>query len=200
MNGEELPSLLGKSMSEILEVLRSQPDRYDSHLPVLAAIGAVMPIRRVAEYGPGFGSTPAFLRREWFPQLTSLVSYEESDDWCRRLAYTLPADSRWDLRGVNVGNLCFEADPPPETDLAFIDSATADGRLALCVRLRGRVPVVVFHDWGVPPAYVEACALWPHVLIYDTTSPATAILLASPPPPELLDALVFRGWRGRVWS
>lgn len=162
---------------------------FDSHLPVLGAIGATVPIRRVIEYGPGLASTPAWLDRKRFPHLERLQSYEDNYGWYARIQDEIPSDARWELTLIRPGCFCYEAWPTEGMDLAFVDSSTADSRVALLVVLRGLVPLVVIHDYNTPSAYAKAAEHWPNRWVYERVLPSTAVLSDEPLPAALVEAL-----------
>ena len=184
--------------AETLAQLKREPGRYDSHLPVLWAIGETMPIRTICEYGVGLGSTPVWLDRKRFPSMEHLLSYEEQESWFHKIKEELPpemsADPRWDLKRIESGNLFFSAEYLAGTDLAFVDGFTWDGRIALLIALRGRVPLVVLHDGHGPDAFRAAQTVWPHVLVYRATDPGTSILSEAPLPAPLVAALRAQGY------
>jgi hypothetical protein len=149
-----------------------------SHLPVLRLIGRTIPVRRVVEYGSGGFSTVEFLNRGTFPHLEILISYEDDGVWYDRLREDprVANDPRWDLRRVATGRFCML--PLPEgCDLAFVDSSTADSRVALVPLLKNHVPVLVLHDYDGPWAYRAVAAEWKHCLVYDRATPQTAVLV-----------------------
>lgn len=162
---------------------------YASHVPVLKALGQHLPIKRVVEYGAGPASTSVFLNRNVFPQLTSLVSYEDSNEWCERLRRDIQ-DDRWDLREIVHGNYVADARFVNGYDLAFIDTQTADSRVALLRELQGQAPIVVLHDYDGPESYRRAIAEWSHKIIFKGMSPNTAIASFQRLPNSLRKALV----------
>ena len=155
-----------------------------SHLPVLQHIGRTISVKRVVEYGCGLYSTLEFLRVETFPVLEQLISYEDDVTWARRIALATP-DLRLTLLPVEPGMFCMQ-EIPVGFDLAFVDSSTADSRVAMLPRLRGRVQFVVLHDYDGPQAYRDACELWPYRLVHRGGKPQTAIMSMEPFPAELV--------------
>lgn len=164
-------------------------NRYDSHLPMLWALAAdpLRKLRVVVEYGPGQGSTPGLLNLARFPDLTTLVSYEDDVVWRERLIDEIPADPRWTMHLVTRGQMGYEAPLVADTDLALVDAATADSRVALVLALRGKVPYLVLHDYDALPIYADAAGLWPYAYVpVECPTPMTALLTPDRLPAHLV--------------
>lgn len=92
---------------------------YASHVPMLKAIAGSFPIRTVREFGAGLHSTPLFLNAEYFPDVESVISHEQRDDWIHRVQ-AVCRDERLTMMRTPM-----EAMPDwasaARVDLAFID-------------------------------------------------------------------------------
>src|SRR5690349_15789849 len=63
-----------------------EEDAWGSHLPVLKAIGRICPhISHVVELGCGRYSTPTFLDKACYPNLTRLTSLENNETWAKQV-------------------------------------------------------------------------------------------------------------------
>src|SRR5579859_3848467 len=71
---------------------------YTTHLPALLALRFLRPIRRVLELGAGEHSTLAFLDRECFPELETLLSFEQDPQWAERVKTLAGSDARLSLQ------------------------------------------------------------------------------------------------------
>ena len=113
-------------------------DGFSTHLPILRAIGRCMPeIREVQEYGSGIYSTPLFLDRETYPNVTLVTSYETSEKWL----YLAPKDARLIMLTGAI------PEPRLTADLIFIDSDTQDNKIETIRLVRERYAgLVVIHD------------------------------------------------------
>lgn len=160
-------------------------DPSSTHLPVLRALGKHLPIRTVSEYGCGYYSTLEFLRRESFPQLESLHSYEDHQRWIDTLRGET-SDPR--LHFVFVPEGQFSMQPRRPSDLVFIDSSTADSRVALLYYLR-QSKLLVLHDSNGPDCYRDALGLWSKQYVYSAQTPHTAVVWGDQTPADWLRVL-----------
>lgn len=135
---------------ECSRLIAEEADTYGSHLPVLKDIAASVHVRSAVEYGPGMHSTRALLDRDTFPGLDSLIAFESSDLWHRRIASAF-CDPRLNLKLQPLDEFQHVAD----ADLVLIDcgAGVKDGAVDYSVRsglLRAyeddQRAVVVLHD------------------------------------------------------
>lgn len=148
-------------------------DAYATHLPVLKAIGAHLPIERVLEFGAGKYSTLTFLDTAIYPDLTSIVTVETDGHW-RRIAYEWQVDEPRLLVTPNTGDAWAVW---TSVDLIFIDDGHADIQRIATIEIISKTrpsALVVIHDFEHLP-YQQA-ADFDHCWIYDRESPCTALL------------------------
>lgn len=117
-------------------------DAYASHLPMLTALGAWLPVRRALELGGGRYSTLTLLDRARYPHLEKLVTVETDAGWREWLRANVD-DARWELA---------DSIPPwiGEYDLVFIDDGhSLDERVASIEAVSAAWPcaAVVIHDF-----------------------------------------------------
>ena len=152
---------------------------YATHLPILVALGVIIPIRRVLEFGCGQFSTLAFLDRTVFPDLMQVDSYEDDPDWSQRMVNAISHDPRFRLQLVphpvstSAAQVLLEG-----YDLIFIDDSTCwQDRAATIRQVADRCSSsshVVIHDYEVQP-YREAAILFPHRFGFTALNPATGV-------------------------
>lgn len=125
---------------------------FATHIPVLTALGHIIPIRRVLEFGSGTISTLLFLNPSVFPYVESLVSYENDNDWYQ-MVRSQTADPRLDLYFVQ-GHMhtIIESLDLSNFDLIFVDdSKSAEQRSQTITQLALRkdeiTGLVVVHDF-----------------------------------------------------
>ena len=124
---------------------------YATHLPVLAALSAVVRPKVIVEFGSGTYSTLAFLDRAIFPTVESLVSLEDDSAWYEKMKQFVSADSRASLRLVaspvasQVRSIVWSA-----VDLIFVDDSEERGRAMTLKELSKHVSgtPVVLHDYN----------------------------------------------------
>lgn len=163
-----------------------------THLPLLRAIGEVLPVRRVLEFGSGFYSTLTFLDRSLFPQLEQVVSFETDEQWQNVVKGWAAGDGRLDLR--------FTSDMPTEArrvDLSGVDLVLVDNGpdstvraatiKAAAQRTTGRT-VMVVHDFEFAPYQAAASALKPQFVLRKL-NPYTGLLAATPLDREALRSI-----------
>jgi len=90
---------------------------YDSHAEALKAFGRFTKVNRVIEFGAGLGSTPLFLNREFYSDLSSLVSFEHEPSWADKVRTT---DMRHTLIVTPADNFA-PASKDMRADFVFID-------------------------------------------------------------------------------
>jgi hypothetical protein len=93
-------------------------DGYGSHVGALKAVAKLTPVRTAVEFGSGRFSTPTFLNREHFPDLTALVSLETDREWGEDTRARNP-DPRLVLRYCPIADI--HAAEVPDADLVMID-------------------------------------------------------------------------------
>jgi hypothetical protein len=156
-------------------------DPYSTHLPVLYALGELLPIEYVLELGAGLRSTPAFLDRARFPYLKMLTSYEPNVVWRQRVRDLIRVyNPRWTLiselepntlTGWGVASNGFE-------ELIFIDNGDVEADRIPVIEVIARAKpsaVVVIHDFE-RVAYQEAAAGFEHRVVCNSLTPHTAVL------------------------
>jgi hypothetical protein len=132
--------------------------RYNTHLPVLYALGKALPIRQVVELGPGLYSTPVFLNREVFSDVDRVLAIEANPIWANAVREACP-DERLIVSSIanGIGHLLPYADDLRAADLTFVDNggkALRSATIEYIVGL-GVVGVVVIHDYR-EPEYIAA--------------------------------------------
>jgi len=161
---------------------------YATHLPILRSLGAILPIKRVLEFGAGLYSTPTFLDRTVFPHLEKLISVEDDWEWLQRVkdyigspqmrAHWPDAWSRLSLRYGSPEKSMLWVDTD-DYDLIFIDSGrTIADRIPIIEAIAARKPscVVVIHDfeqWD----YQHAARGLTGLKIYSDETPWTAVFM-----------------------
>jgi hypothetical protein len=129
---------------------------YGSHVPALVTVSHDFPpIRSVVEYGCGRYSTPAFLNRDYFPDLETLVSVETNEPWAEDTRRR-NADDR--LRLIMCEAREIAEQKVPAADLIFIDCDDLGfdrqerfrGRLELLKRYEALESLVAVHDADFP--------------------------------------------------
>ena len=151
-----------------------------SHLPVLLAVGTILPIRRVLEFGSGSFSTLAFLDRGIFPDVEQVVSFETDGEWKDRVVEQANGDKRLDIRliGSEVHQTAATCDFAGY-DLVFVDNGpTGDERVATIKEVANRCHdsnLVMVHDFENLP-YQQAASLFPHRFCFDSHCPHTGVL------------------------
>lgn len=148
------------------------PKDYSTHLPILIALSRVLSIKTVVEYGAGLFSTPLFLNRDVFPDVTTLVTCETAHGWRQTVLTETTA-------GANQDRLVWydgDALPDDTYDLVFADSATEEHKANL-IRLcsTARQKVVVVHDSEVP-TYQEPMRGFKYFKDFQAFEPCTAIV------------------------
>lgn len=146
-------------------------DPYATHLPVLHALGKILDIRIVLEYGVGVYSTPTFLDKSYYPTLDVLDTIEKYQVWADRMSERLQ-DYRWSF-----------VDKPLDLwvyDLIFIDSGQSiDERLIDIQFVAKNLPanahtVVIIHDIENSPYIRASSAFWGR-FIYSRLTPHTGV-------------------------
>lgn len=152
------------------ERLRRAPDKIDpekyspathdeaeelfaSHLPVLAGLARLIPVRRVLELGAGHHSTPAFLDRGAFRNLETLRSVEDDPVWVEKMSGMVRDDPRVDL--VTVAKPMSDAVTRLQVgtyDLVFIDDSTGQEERVKTIRKvanesAASASLLVIHDY-----------------------------------------------------
>ena len=136
---------------------------YATHLPVLALAIALWRPARIVEFGTGGFSTHAFLNRDVFPWVESLVSFEDNRAWFDITEGTLGADPRFSVRYVEgpIKNAATRENLA-DADLIFLDDSALGAERAQTIRAVaatcGTRPLVVIHDYEVMPIRAAARA------------------------------------------
>lgn len=132
--------------------------RYNSHVPLLKKIAELVKINKVLELGSGGYSTKLFLDKEAFPDLTKLISYEDSEEWFDMLGREI-VDKRFDYLFIDGGiHNHHDMINSSGFDLIFIDNGVnKKQRIATIQEISKRKPksIVVIHDCDYKE-YVEA--------------------------------------------
>lgn len=154
---------------------------FASHLPVLAGLARLVPVRRVLELGAGHYSTPAFLERGAFCDLETLRSVEDDPVWVDKMSEVVRDDPRVDL--VTVAKPMNDAVTKLQVgtyDLILVDDSTGqDERVETIRRVAdesvGSDALVVIHDyeWEV---YQEAAAKFRRRFKFTALIPNTGVV------------------------
>lgn len=121
----------------------------DAHVIAMQQIAAKTKITKVAEFGMGTVSTIQLLNREMFPDVETLISFENDPHWYQKIKDQLNDVGRWNVI------VCDEAKMPQEfskielPDMVLVDSATVVGRIEILRYLHSmenKVPYIVLHD------------------------------------------------------
>ncbi len=163
--------------------LPRHPKPFATHLPILAGLPILRPIRKVVEFGSGPFSTGAFLRPEVYPDLERLESYDDDPDWFQRVQQQNIGENKLSLTLVNgpVSGAVAGAGLA-DADLIFIDdSKTREARAetikSVCAHLPDNAWVVI-HDFEVRQ-YKKAARLAPHRYAFTTLRPHVGVLWKS---------------------
>lgn len=154
---------------------------FASHLPVLAGLARLFPVRRVLELGAGHYSTPAFLDRSAFGDLEALRSVEDDPVWVDKLSEVVRDDPRVDL--VTVQKPMSEAVAglrAGDYGLVLVDDSTGQAERIETIRnvaasASGSAALVVIHDyeWKV---YQQAAAKFRRRFAFTALVPNTGVL------------------------
>lgn len=157
---------------------------YATHLPVLLQIPRQIAVKRILEFGSGMISTLAFLDNAAYPDLVSIDSYENNEDWFNRVCREVGNDPRSRVHFTNgpISDVAKTIEYQ-DYDLIFIDdSATAKER-SNTIRsvVIGCAPnsVVVIHDYE-NIEYVFASDVFPFYYVVTGQSPHTGVLWKIP--------------------
>lgn len=153
---------------------------YATHIPVLVGLPRLMKIRRLLELGCGEYSTLTFLKREVYPDLETIVSFEKEPVWKEKIAMLTGNDPRMNLRLVTgaMSNAVIETDLQM-FDLIFVDdSASGEQRtetIREVVRKLGQSQIAVIHDYEFKPYRKSAKDVLNHFR-FDSLNPNTGIV------------------------
>lgn len=156
---------------------------YLTHLPVLLAVAEEISVKRVLELGCGDYSTLAFLDRDCFPDLHTLVSLENYVEWASKIAQRA-GDDRLDMHIIE-GPLAdaLGAFDLNSFDLIFVDDAlTRDERARTISTLAAANlvrPIVVIHDFDIP-IYRRAARGFRRRLRFTALNPNTGVVWNRP--------------------
>lgn len=145
-----LRMLASRSRTRALGIRPIAATPYATHMPVLIALAGVVRPRRVLELGSGPFSTSLFLDKDVFPDLETLVSYEDDAEWAPVVMDAVGTDARLDFRMVDEVRGAVPVDDLDSFDLIFIDDSRTAGersqtiRTVAAARPRG---VMVIHDY-----------------------------------------------------
>jgi len=137
---------------------------YATHIPVLVACAQLFRPASVLELGSGDFSTPLFLNREIFSEVTHLCSLENNADWFRHMEHV--QDPRLE-RVLIKGSIseALETFDCTGFDLIFVDdSSHAKIRRRTLGTLRKKITsqIVVIHDVDQWRVRLGACSLPRH--------------------------------------
>ena len=137
-----------------------------SHLHVLFGIRPTPKV--VVEYGAGMQSTRAFLDRDHFPELISLVSYETDEVYYKHLLEDLRPDPRWNMSLVSEQNIHHFTDRAAVADLVLIDNHSGQARVEVIKAVHAAKPRgwVAIHD-AENVLYHDAIHLFSTGVIYN---------------------------------
>lgn len=149
---------------------------YATHLPVLAALAKVYPIRNVLELGAGPYSTSLFLNRVAFPSVETVTSFEDDPDWKEVVLEAVADDERLDLRMVDAVRHSVPKSLE-EYDLVFIDDSRTFSERSITVKaVREAHPtgLVAIHDFE-QRHYRAAASGYDHRHIFRTFTPQVGV-------------------------
>jgi len=152
---------------------------YSTHIPVLAAIAKIARVRRVLELGCGYYSTPIFLNRSIFPELSLLHSLEDDPVWLEKVARTTNNDMRLKLELVSEQvNEVLPRLLSSRYDLVFVDNAREISQRANTIRVLSEHLVgeglVVIHDFEIVE-YRLAARHFDHRFEFTAFNPTTGV-------------------------
>lgn len=160
------------TLSNLLWSYKPVNDPYGTHLNILRAIGKG--ITTVLELGAGQYSTPLFLDRSVYPDLTNLCTIEQNKDWVpsiddpRHHIAIIPEPIENFLDTLTLDSY----------DLIFIDNSdkaeSREATLRYIAEKAGR-SLIVTHDWE-RESYREAGKGFRYSLVDDRQVPWSAIL------------------------
>ncbi len=126
---------------------------YATHLPVLIGLPRLFEVKHVLEFGSGLSSTPLYLNREVFPDLVSVLSYENESEWLEKVQEATQHDSRLQLKLIE-GRMAGMVDTlnVGDYDMIFIDDSRGfkvreETIRAIAARCKACGGVVVIHDY-----------------------------------------------------
>lgn len=125
---------------------------YATHIPVLIGLPRLMKVRHLLELGCGEYSTFTFLERRVYPDLETLVSFENEPAWKEIIARQAGNDSRLDLSLVSgaMSRAIMET-ALQSFDIIFIDDSTSGEQRAETIRevvkKLGQSQIAVIHDY-----------------------------------------------------
>lgn len=152
------------------------PDPYASHSEFLKTQGGNA--TRVLELGSGLHSTPLFLNREFFPNVTHVLSLEHIQVWADRVAEVCGGDPRLELlvKPEPVQDYLDTIDL--DFDLIFVDNSECwENRVKTIEYLGQRVTTqrVIIHDFE-HKFYQDAAHAFPNKTVDSTRTPHTAVV------------------------
>lgn len=152
---------------------------YSTHIPVLAALAKIARVRRVLELGCGYFSTPIFLNRSIFPELSFLHSLEDDPAWLQKVASATNNDIRLKLELVTepIGKMLPHL-LSGRYDLVFVDNAREVSQRANTIRVLSEQfegdGIVVIHDFEVAE-YRDAASQFDHRFEFTAFNPTTGV-------------------------
>lgn len=155
-------------------------DTYASHLPILRSLSKHFNVRKVLELGAGHYSTPAFLDRNYFPDLYALHSYETDRGWYESLSTAFGKDKR--LMLIHTTTPLHEILAQSYWagyDVIFVDNGSKVSERVLVLETLNEVQpssVVVVHDYNVRE-YQHSTRDFPLRIVH-YVEPYTAILMS----------------------
>jgi predicted O-methyltransferase YrrM len=161
-------SLIVRIASKLQRTLATPPkplperaeNPYLTHLPILIGLARIISVRRVLEFGAGEYSTPTFLNRAAFPDVSFVRSCENDAQWLDRVEQLTRADPHIEMTYVEgpISTIASRLDYAG-FDLVFIDDSLKVPARAMTIEAvaQHRTPdtIVVIHDYEVP-AYQRA--------------------------------------------
>jgi len=155
-------------------------DKYATHVPVLKALGEIVDVRNVIEFGGGIHSTGTFLDKRFFPKLKTMYTFETDPKWRKILAleFSNMGDGRWWLLAEEMFVHLTDVSKREMWDVIFIDDGVnAEQRRSTIISVCSQKPsaFVVIHDYEVWQYHI-AQEYMDHVLVFDKLVPNTAIL------------------------
>ena len=129
-----LRMLASRSRTRALGIRPIAATPYATHMPVLIALAVVVRPRRVLELGSGPFSTSLFLDKDVFPDLETLVSYEDDEEWAPVVMDALGTATRLDFRMVDEVREAVPVADLDSFDLIFIDDSRTAGERSQTIR------------------------------------------------------------------
>jgi hypothetical protein len=177
----KLPKAFGRSIyNRCIHLSQMADEPYATHIPILIAVTSIVCPENVVEFGAGVFSTLSFARRDLYPSIRRVVSYENDREWYLKLKDQIEAGSGLELHYADGPmHLAAQSADLSKAAMIFIDdSSVADIRSLTVDRVAARCNegcVVVLHDSNLLPLR-RATRNFQHRIHVDALNPQTSIL------------------------